>query len=707
MRELQTGEIIDGLVVKERIGSGGMGEVYLVHDPELAVDRALKVVALTGPGFTGSSSEAREYRERFLREARTLAKLRHPSIIAVHSTGELDGNPYIVMTYFPSVDGRAWLNALADGGAPALGRVRHVALQAARALAHAHEHGVLHRDIKLGNLLIGKDDEAMLIDFGLAKSAADRDLTRVGRTMGTFSYLAPEYVKAADAGENPKHTVATDLWAFGCLLYAFTCRAPAFRNKDEVRLLRLVARAQFTPVKARAPDVPDDWATLIHQLMEPDPARRLPTAAQLVARLESVQLGRSAAVAVPPAPPPDDDAPTSKPVAVHLAESVVDELPEVVEIADDADAPEHRTPPGPAATDLSIFDDERPEEETASGPYVRPSFQAPPERPSSARMNARKGLLLPLAAALAVLLLGGAGVAGMSHLGRAGRSPTAYTDPDELERKRRAASEVDEIAKERAQRATVARDAAQPMAAVPMFAPAGEPDTARSPAQPSKPAQPPRGRAASSPTPAAEPAAPVPADPWRQRYGNRTSYNTSAGPAAIERTVPAPAGSAAVAGMKIPVRVKDAIASAPAGPVIAIVQATTKVGDLDIPRGAEIHGRIVGARGPRILLEFSFAIVGGMSVPLRGIALGTDGRAGVPGAKNVGGVSDVAAGGAAGALQAAVGVVAGALGDGVARGAVEGGGAAVVGKASRFDNEETLVLAEPGARFVVYVDGRS
>src|SRR5688572_9484996 len=110
MRELQKGEVLAGFIVKDRIGQGGMGDVYLVRDELLAVDRALKVIALSGPGFTGTKSEAAEYRERFLREARTLARLRHPNIIAVHATGEVDGNPFLVMSHFPSLDARQWLN---------------------------------------------------------------------------------------------------------------------------------------------------------------------------------------------------------------------------------------------------------------------------------------------------------------------------------------------------------------------------------------------------------------------------------------------------------------------------------------------------------------------------------------------------------------------------------------------------------------------
>ena len=110
MRALIQGETVGDLIVRGRIGNGGMGEVYLVEDPRLAVLRALKLIALSGPGFNGGPGEAEEYCKRFEREARTLASLRHPHIIGVHAFGELEGNPYLVMTHFPSKDARHWRN---------------------------------------------------------------------------------------------------------------------------------------------------------------------------------------------------------------------------------------------------------------------------------------------------------------------------------------------------------------------------------------------------------------------------------------------------------------------------------------------------------------------------------------------------------------------------------------------------------------------
>ena len=698
MRELQKGEVVGGFVVKERIGQGGMGDVYLVRDEPLAVDRALKVISLSGPGFTGSKSEAAEYRERFQREARTLARLRHPNIIAVHATGEVDGNPFLVMSHFPSVDGRLWLNEQK----PTLERVRHVALQIARALSHAHESGVLHRDIKLANMLIGKDDEAMLIDFGLAKSAVDGDLTRVGRTMGTFSYLAPEYVRASTVGKQ-KHTVATDLWAMGCLLYAMTCREAAFHDKDENQLLRAIARAQFAPVRQRAPGAPDTWSTLIHQLMEPDPDRRLPSAAELVARIESIDLRPPSEVPKPP-PPRDVHEEFVAPPAVPEAAGA----PLPAEAAPPARAPVEGAVDGGARvvtkeTDGSIFD--HADEATgatgeASGILAQPSFQLPPERATSGRLSARKKLVLPIAAAVLVLAAGAGIIVAIGHLGGRARS-TAYVDPEELQRRQRGSTELEELSAEKTRRAASMKylDVAPlPAASTPVAPQAAE---AMSAAHGDASAPHAHARHASSPAQASAPARET--NPWIERYGTRASYNTSSG-ASVAAAAVSPTSDRAAAGTRIPVRVTNAVASAPLGPVIAVVQATTKLGAVELPRGSEIHGRVTGAEGPRILLEFTFALVNGRSVTLKGIALGEDGRAGVLGAKNIGGVSDIGAGAATGGAQALLDGAASIVGNDVAAGALRGATAPIVNKADRLNNEEDLVVADRGSKFFIYVE---
>ena len=696
MEKLKQGDVIGGFTVKQHLSNGGMGDVYLVRDEKLAVERALKLISLTGPGFTGSRAELREYRERFAREARVLARLRHPNIIAVHAVGEHHEAPYIVMSHFPSVDGREWLNK----ERPNLERVRRVVLQLARALAHAHENGVIHRDIKLANFLIGKDDEAMLIDFGLAKHESDGDLTRVGRTMGTYSYLAPEYVRASAKGTQ-KHTVATDMWAMGCLLYVLTCGEPAFRNKDPDELLRAVARAQFVPVKQRAPGAPDQWSTLIHQLLEPDPQVRMKSAAELVAKLESIDV-RANATQAAGGQHGDDfaDAPPGQAGRGGGAAGAVR-----AEVAEEETSSAQL--PVSGAPSRSIFDE--PTGETADAALLpQPSFQLPAERAASGRASARRKLIFPLLAAAVVLALGSGVIYAIGRLGARSPRSTTYVDPEELQRRQRASSELEGLAAEKERRASLhtleLAPVPQPLPPIPPPAPAADTTSHSTPTRTK------RTSAAVKPNGAiiAQTANEQELNPFLARYGTRTNYNTSAGaPSTTTTTTTAATATASAppaAGTRIPVRVTSAIASAPLGPVIAVVQTATKLGATEIPRGAELHGRVTGAEGPRVLVEFSFALVNGKSVALKGIALGQDGRAGVPGTRNVGGPSDIAAGAAAGGAQALLEGAAALVGNDVAAGAVRGATAPIVNKAGRLDNEENLVVASAGARFLVYVE---
>lgn len=707
MAELAPGTDIAGFIVKERLGKGGMGEVFLVHDPRLAVDRALKLISLSGPGFDGNRAEMKVYRERFLREARTLAKLRHPNIIPVQEIGEVNGDPYIVMTHFPSLNARRWLREQS----PDIERVRRIGLQLASALAYAHESGVLHRDIKLTNTLVGKDDEAMLIDFGLAKSKSDENLTRTGRTMGTSSYLAPEYIRAS-MKQKPEHTVLTDLWAFGCILYALTCRRPPFLEKEDLKLFGLILDAQFPSVKSLRPDVSSEWATLVHSLMEPDPARRLQSARDAMKQLEALA-AKPALIAPPPIdlPPPVDG---------------VSELAGNADANDDA-SPERklaetvagRKPPPPATQDTStpaasesLFDHASAADSEAKNPtpatanIAQPSFQLPPDPPTTAKARAKRSLLFPVAAAFSVLLVGGALILWADRVSARSkrRSSGEYVDPTESERQTRAKHELAELDHERAKRTKTPAPPHEPMPLLPLVFTSAAVDP------PSVPAAPPPPQAKARTTgPSArhvEPAPSAPDDPWARRYGTRTNFNTSpTAPSSAAAT--ATAALAPIAGVKIPVRVKDAIASAPAGPVIAVVETATKIGNIEIPKNAELHGKTTGTSGPRILVEFTFAIINGRNVSLQGSALGSDGRAGVPGAKTLGGASDVAAGAASGGLQAVVDLAAGAAKDPLAQAIIRGGGTPAANKTTNLNNEEQIVITNRGARFFVYIESFS
>jgi hypothetical protein len=204
---------------------------------------------------------------------------------------------------------------------------------------------------------------------------------------------------------------------------------------------------------------------------------------------------------------------------------------------------------------------------------------------------------------------------------------------------------------------------------------------------------------------AAPPPAPSgPASAWDAYYGGRDSFNTPTTTKPATTTTTATA-AATTAGLRIPVRLDGALASSPPGPVIALVTQATTFGSMTLPVGTQIHGQTSGTSGPRVLVTFSFALVDGRQVPLKGIAMSADKRPGIPGIRSLGGASDVAAGGAEGAVRGLVDAAATVVGDNPGGDAIRGTAGAVGGKAARLNNEEEVVTTQRGARFVVYVGG--
>ncbi len=206
------------------LGRGGMAVVYRARDPALGRDVAIKVLP------EDSSSEQRL--RRFEREARTSAQLRHPSIVAVHEAGLHEGRPYLVMELVPGEN----LERALSRGLPLRHRVE-IVRDVARALEHAHEHGVIHRDVKPGNVLVDREGRAHLTDFGLARSVSGSDrVTLAGEIVGTLAYMAPEQL----AGEGDALGPACDVYSLGALLYRVLAGRPPFARAAAVSLMKSV-----------------------------------------------------------------------------------------------------------------------------------------------------------------------------------------------------------------------------------------------------------------------------------------------------------------------------------------------------------------------------------------------------------------------------------------------------------------------------------
>ena len=261
------------------IGSGGMADVYRARDRVLAREVAVKVLRATSDAD----------RERFASEARILALLSHESIVTVYDTGVEDDQPWLALEL---VEGMTLRDAYGDGRPTADPRIlAGIGAQVAAGLAHAHDRGVVHRDVKPANILLTPGDRARLTDFGIARLMdSDAHLTLTGTTIGTAAYLAPEQVRGGPV------TGAADVYALGLvLLEALT----GHRSYDGTPVEAALARLHHGPLIPTS--LPAGWPGLLAAMTASDPADR-PPAGAVAARLHTLA-GRvpASAITIPPA----------------------------------------------------------------------------------------------------------------------------------------------------------------------------------------------------------------------------------------------------------------------------------------------------------------------------------------------------------------------------------------------------------------------
>ena len=271
--------------IVQPIGAGGFGVVYLARDTVLHRLVALKLArsnVLADPDLKG----------RFLREAEALARLAHPHIIPVYEAGEHDGTCYLAVGYCDGPTLEQWLR---DRGTIVPRRAAELTLALARAVEHAHQHGILHRDIKPSNILLdkasppsGQEFAPQLTDFGLAKIAEQETATTLcGTLLGTPQYMAPEQA----AGMVERIGPATDVYALGAVLYEMLTGRPPIRGASAVDTLRRVLIDEPAPPRALAA-VPDDLDAIVLKCLDKSPPRRYASAGDLAADLERFLGGR-------------------------------------------------------------------------------------------------------------------------------------------------------------------------------------------------------------------------------------------------------------------------------------------------------------------------------------------------------------------------------------------------------------------------------
>jgi serine/threonine protein kinase len=210
----ETGTRLGPYVLKRMLGSGGMGTVYEAQDT--VMDRVVALKLISGPYAQDSA-----YRQRLQREARIAGRLQEPHVVPVHSTGEIDGQLYVDMRL---INGTDLDTILRRSGPLSPARAVSVVRQIASALDAAHQAGVLHRDVKPGNILITDEDFAYLVDFGIANAASELKVTQMGDVLGTWTYMAPEKFQ----GDETQVTARADTYALACVLFETLTGAPPF-----------------------------------------------------------------------------------------------------------------------------------------------------------------------------------------------------------------------------------------------------------------------------------------------------------------------------------------------------------------------------------------------------------------------------------------------------------------------------------------------
>ena len=257
---LDRGDLVDRYVILDRIGAGGMGVVYAAYDPELDRKIALKLLHLVDEVASGSG------RTRLLREAQALAKLSHPNVVTVHDVGTLGGQVWLAMEY---VDGET-LGAWRRGQRPPWQEVLEVMLDAGRGLAAAHRAGLIHRDVKPDNIMVGRDGRVRVMDFGLARADGEVDevrdgepapstvmsgelavlslrITQVGSMLGTPAYMSPESLRGAEADAR------SDLFGFCATLWEALYGDIPFAGANFSELCDSVFAGQLRPVPRGSP----------------------------------------------------------------------------------------------------------------------------------------------------------------------------------------------------------------------------------------------------------------------------------------------------------------------------------------------------------------------------------------------------------------------------------------------------------------------
>jgi tetratricopeptide (TPR) repeat protein len=265
--------------VKKFLGEGGKKKVYLAYDTVLDRDVAFALIK------TEKLDESA--RTRVIREAQAMGKLGdHPNIVGIFDMGEEKGQPYVVLPLMPGGDVEALIEKAPERRLP-IDKAIGIAKNVCKGLEYAHGKGIIHRDIKPGNIWLGTDGTAKIGDFGLAIATELSRLTKSGMMVGTYYYMPPEQAMGGEV------TAKADLYSLGAMLYEMVTGRPPFTGDDSVAIIGQHINTPPVSPSWHRPDLPSPLAALILRLLEKDPQKRLASASEVLKALEAIETGKA------------------------------------------------------------------------------------------------------------------------------------------------------------------------------------------------------------------------------------------------------------------------------------------------------------------------------------------------------------------------------------------------------------------------------
>jgi serine/threonine protein kinase/tetratricopeptide (TPR) repeat protein len=281
------GQQINQFKITEKLGAGGMGEVFLAEDTKLKRKVALKFLP-------AHYSQDPEFKSRFEHEATASAALNHPNIVTVYELGEFEGKPFIAMEY---LEGQS-LNDLIAGGDVKFEKAIRIALHVAEGLSAAHEAGIVHRDIKPGNIMIDKSGRVKILDFGLAKSRRATTDTQAGTTVGTAQYESPEQGRGEQVDQR------SDLFSLGVVLYEMVAGRLPFTGEFTDAIRYAIANEDPEPLERYKAGVPAELQRIVSRLLEKDPEVRYQNAAAVISDLKLLERDSGSRISTAYSPTP-------------------------------------------------------------------------------------------------------------------------------------------------------------------------------------------------------------------------------------------------------------------------------------------------------------------------------------------------------------------------------------------------------------------